>query len=62
MRRGSYYQKEAQRCRELATAVKDKELALEWRRVARDYEALAESADELSGLPRIPRWGRWGSP
>jgi hypothetical protein len=47
----AYYRAEAQRCRELAAAAKDDALAGQWRKLARDYEALAESLEGRSGMP-----------
>ena len=47
----AYYRAEAERCRELAAAAKDDALAGQWRKLARDYEALAESLEARSGTP-----------
>ena len=46
-----YYRTEADRCRKLADAAKDADVAQQWRKMARDYSALA---DELEGSHLLP--------
>ena len=48
-----YYRTEAERCRQLAEAAKDSELAKQWHKLARDYELLAESL-AAHGAPPPP--------
>ena len=51
-----YYQTEAARCRELAAATKDEELARQWLKLAREYDALADSAEGRFGVPPPDRF------
>ena len=50
----SYYRDEAERCRKLADAAKDPEVAAQWRKLARDYSALADSLQTAPVLPPPP--------
>ena len=44
----AYYRTEAARCRELAQGAKDPEIARQWRKMAQDYETLAESLEKVT--------------
>jgi hypothetical protein len=50
----SYYRNEAERCRKLAEAAKDPEIAAQWSKLARDYNALADSLEASAGPPPPP--------
>jgi hypothetical protein len=50
----AYYRKEAERCTALAVAATDPAVAARWRRIARDYENLADSLEAAPELAPPP--------
>lgn len=48
---GVYYRKQAERCRQLAAQTTDVDVARHWRKLAQDYEVLAEALERDASLP-----------
>jgi hypothetical protein len=54
MASASYYRDEAARCRQLAEASPNSPSAPRWRKLAAEYEILAESVAETRPVPHAP--------
>ena len=50
-----HYRKEAERCRELAAATANSDMASRWRSLAADYEKLADALEETGGAVAMQR-------
>jgi hypothetical protein len=47
----SYYRREAERCRKLATHTPNADMANRWRALADDYEKLADALEAQEAMP-----------
>jgi len=60
MTSAAFYRREAERCRDMAAATHDQQVAVRWRRIAKDYDALGaalameEQKESVALVARMP--------